>query len=100
MALGMLLRGSSVSSPSEAAPSKPPKDRNAKTVAKATVESEIPLGTENTLKVKLWLPGAAAPDDLHEDHHHEDRDQADRDALQAQEEPGDDAHVAVGDERR
>ena len=61
IARGMLRPGSSVSSPSEAAPSKPPKDRKPNTEATAIVDSEIPLAGEKTLSVKPWSLGAEPP---------------------------------------
>src|SRR5919206_4569168 len=54
----MLRRGLSVSSPSDAAPSKPAKDRKPNTAAVATVSTEVPPGTEKTSAVKPWLPGS------------------------------------------
>ena len=61
IARGMLRPGSLVSSPSDAAPSKPPKDRKPNTAATATVENEMPLAGANTLSVKLWSLGAEPP---------------------------------------
>ena len=61
IARGMLRAGLSVSSPSEAAPSKPPKDRKPKTAAMATVENGMPPGGEKTSSVKSWSLGAEPP---------------------------------------
>ena len=61
IARGMLRVGLSVSSPSEAAPSNPPKDRKPKTAAIATVENGMPPGGEKTSSVKSWSLGAEPP---------------------------------------
>ena len=57
----MLRLGLSVSSPSEAAPSNPPKERKPKTAAIATVENGMPPGGEKTSSVKSWSLGAEPP---------------------------------------
>jgi hypothetical protein len=58
MARGMSRRGLSVSSPKEAAPSKPPNERSPKTAAKATVPMPTPLGSVKGESVKPWPFGA------------------------------------------
>jgi hypothetical protein len=57
----MLRVGLSVSSPSDAAPSNPPKERKPKTAAMATVENGMPPGGEKTSSVKSWSLGADPP---------------------------------------
>jgi hypothetical protein len=58
IARGMLRVGSSVSSPSAAAPSKPAKERKPNTAAVATVSSDVPDGTLKMSAVKPWSSGA------------------------------------------
>jgi len=58
IARGMSRRGLSVSSPREAAPSKPANERSPKTAAKATVPRPTPLGSVKGESVKLWPLGA------------------------------------------
>ena len=64
IARGMLRPGSLVSSPSDAAPSKPPKDRKPNTAAIATVENGMPPGGEKTSSVNSWSLGAEPPSTL------------------------------------
>ena len=59
IARGMLRVGSSVSSPSEAAPSNPPKDRKPNTAAVATVSSDVPSGILKMSAVKPCPCGAS-----------------------------------------
>jgi hypothetical protein len=58
IARGMLRVGSLVSSPSDAAPSKPANDRKPKTAAVATVSSDVPDGTLKMSAVMPWSWGA------------------------------------------
>ena len=51
MARGISRRGLSVSSPSDAAPSKPAKDRNPNTAAPPTADSDVPPGSLKALRV-------------------------------------------------
>jgi hypothetical protein len=64
MARGMSRRGLSVSSPREAAPSKPPNERSPKTAARATVPNPTPLGGVKGESVKLWPLGAVPANTL------------------------------------
>ena len=57
IAAGMVRPGSSVSSPSAAAPSKPAQERNAKTVASPNFDSEWGP-SRKTSQVKSWPFGA------------------------------------------
>src|SRR4051794_34973697 len=60
-ARGMLRRGSAVSSPSEAAPSKPANDRKPNTAAVATASNDVPLGSENASPSDDSWPSGAEP---------------------------------------
>jgi hypothetical protein len=53
MARGISRRGLFVSSPKEAAPSKPPNESSPKTAARATVPNPTPLGGVKGESVKL-----------------------------------------------
>src|SRR5215217_1328005 len=58
MARGMSRQGLSVSSPKDAAPSKPANERSPKTASRVTVPRPTPLGSVKRESVKLWAPGA------------------------------------------
>src|SRR4051794_41083360 len=60
-ARGMLRRGSAVSSPSAAAPSKPANDRKPNTAAVATASSDVPLGSLNASANEDSCPAGADP---------------------------------------
>ena len=58
IARGISRRGSFVSSPSAAAPSNPPQERNASTMARPSAELLVPPGSRKTSELKPALPGA------------------------------------------
>ena len=60
IARGTSRRGFSVSSPSAAAPSNPPNDRNASTMPRPSAERVTPLGSENT-SLEYPAPGGCVP---------------------------------------
>src|SRR5215213_7989517 len=75
MARGMLRRGLSVSSPREAAPSKPPNERSPKTAARATVPRPTPLGgVKGGEREALTARSRAGEHPGKDDHDHDQRD--------------------------
>src|SRR5215213_736687 len=98
MARGMLRRGLSVSSPREAAPSKPPNERSPKTAAKATVPNPTPLGGREGREREALTARSRAGEHSSEDDHDDDHDQRDGKSLHTQQRAGRYLDVPVRDE--